>query len=724
MTSDVEDLITGLRCDVSLPEKKVQVFIDTISSVLSWTQRYTMSVIKSYIETKQLSLEDDDTLELLNAVHIPNIVSTVRTHKSNVSNLEVKAGCTIPEPVEHVLGRTKTIHRVLLLPTRGKKFQNLVKQNQVSKKVRLQKDVYHYIPIIDTLRLIMTNPGAREMIESEARQFDDTIRTFKDGHQFTLHAFLNDHPCALRLSFHIDEGEYADALGSRKGKNKLTNVCIKIQNIDARINSSLDRVYIALMVKSSVLKKYGYRKVFQPLIEDLLKLESKEGVKLKTAAAHRVTDEILWDFDENDLIAIGITEKGPIKLILKYIADKKPQEENPSSSSTHEESEVTIRAILKKDVKFQKVIHRYLDYDLVPDHKGLLHMNRILTTHFFEHQICKEYKYPTWQQKQKLAKKILEEFPQLKSTRVNDDAPPESHFFWKNGGRKTGCHTGLIETRVGNMRKDVPEDKRAFRRTKQNEAVKPDELEELACSIAAISPTPQNARNICESMAQCFPLHEWLLKSNKENKPQEILRTFPHLLAYYGLLIQQAFDRLKPIRQQEKELDRFLRMGILLDKDNWNNVHDPHIKGLLRMFKNLTNRGIKRKAEEGSMQPDEEIASPLIRWIKLNGEGTDYDAIKTHANKDLPPHIVCVGELFQPGNYHLIFDSMIVPCGDSASRAVDVFFKAFDVMGVAVPSLLRNVHSLIAFSVFGSIDNPCSQTVLNLVDRLSEIDRE
>lgn len=440
--------------------------------------------------------------------------------------------------------------------------------------------------------------------------------------------------------------------------------------------------------------------------------------------AHRVTDEILWDFDENDLIAIGITEKGPIKLILKYIADKKPQEENPSSSSTHEESEVTIRAILKKDVKFQKVIHRYLDYDLVPDHKGLLHMNRILTTHFFEHQICKEYKYPTWQQKQKLAKKILQEFPQLKSTRVNDDAPPESHFFWKNGGRKTGCHTGLIETRVGNMRKDVPEDKRAFRRTKQNEAVKPDELEELACSIAAISPTPQNARNICESMAQCFPLHEWLLKSNKENKPQEILRTFPHLLAYYGLLIQQAFDRLKPIRQQEKELDRFLRMGILLDKDNWNNVHDPHIKGLLRMFKNLTNRGIKRKAEEGSMQPDEEIASPLIRWIKLNGEGTDYDAIKTHANKDLPPHIVCVGELFQPGNYHLIFDSMIVPCGDSASRAVDVFFKAFDVMGVAVPSLLRNVHSLIAFSVFGSIDNPCSQTVLNLVDRLSEIDRE
>lgn len=59
-----------------------------------------------------------------------------------------------------------------------------------------------------------------------------------------------------------------------------------------------------------------------------------------------MTDEILWDFDENDLIAIGITEKGPIKLILKYIADKKPQEENPSSSSTHEESEVVCGSLI------------------------------------------------------------------------------------------------------------------------------------------------------------------------------------------------------------------------------------------------------------------------------------------------------------------------------------------------------------------------------------------
>lgn len=282
MASLVTDLVTELRCDVSLPEKKVQVFIENFSSLLNWTQRYTMSVIKSFINAKQLSLEDNDTIEMLNALHIPNVTTGVKTYQSNILQLETKAKCIIPQPSEIVLGKTKTIHRVLLHPARGKTYQNMVKRRQFSKKIKIKKDVCHYISIIDTLRLVMTNPEAREAIENEVPQSDETIRSFKDGRQFSLHAFLNDYPCTVRLSLHIDEGEYANPLGSRKGNNKLTNVCMKVQNIDARINSSLERIYISLMVKSSVLKKYGYKKVFQPLIEDLLKLESEEGVKIKT----------------------------------------------------------------------------------------------------------------------------------------------------------------------------------------------------------------------------------------------------------------------------------------------------------------------------------------------------------------------------------------------------------------------------------------------------------
>lgn len=282
MSSLVTDLITELRCDVSLPEKKVEVFVSSISSLLAWTQTFSMSLIKSFLNAKQMSLDDNDTIQFLNALHIPNITVDAQTHDSNITLLGSRAKCAIPEPAEYVLGKQKVIHRVLLHPSRGRKFQKRIKRNQFSQKVKIKKEVFHYISVIDTLRLIMSNPDAREMVGNEMPRTDETIHTYKDGHQFYLHEYLQKYPHAVRLSFHIDEGEYADPLGSRKGNNKLTNICFKIQNMDARINASLDRVYVALMVKSSVLKKYGYTKVFQPLIEDLLKLETDEGVKINT----------------------------------------------------------------------------------------------------------------------------------------------------------------------------------------------------------------------------------------------------------------------------------------------------------------------------------------------------------------------------------------------------------------------------------------------------------
>lgn len=41
-------------------------------------------------------------------------------------------------------------------------------------------------------------------------------------------------------------------------------------------------MYLVLMAKSSVLKKHGYAKVLQKLIEDLLVLESDDGVTVNT----------------------------------------------------------------------------------------------------------------------------------------------------------------------------------------------------------------------------------------------------------------------------------------------------------------------------------------------------------------------------------------------------------------------------------------------------------
>nr|XP_029721215.1 uncharacterized protein LOC109621257 [Aedes albopictus]XP_029729694.1 uncharacterized protein LOC109431111 [Aedes albopictus] len=455
-----------------------------------------------------------------------------------------------------------------------------------------------------------------------------------------------------------------------------------------------------------------------------------EGLRKKVDAdiydklvAHRVNEEILWDLNEQDLKDMDINEKGPIKIILKYIAKKDCLEEDTGHSSTQGQPEVTIRSILEKDGKFQKYMRRYLDYELVPDHNGLLLMNRILTTYFFEYQITKEFQYPSWKQKQELAKKIIQEFPHLESTRINDEAPAESFFFWRCGGQSSGCHTGIIETRVGNMRKDVLPENRLFRRKKNLQITAPEGLEDIAYSIAAVNPTPQNARSISEGMKQCFQLHEWILKTNKDDKLQQILRTFPHLLNYRGLLIQQVFDEINENRDHDRGLDGFLRIGIMLDKTNWSNVQDPLLKGLLRIFKSLTNRGIKRKGSQTPMHPDEEVAAPLIRWLKCDENKTVIEVLNEHAREEgSQPHIVCMAELFKHGHYYVVGQGFTIHCGDSTTQVVDVFFKLFDVLGVPIPALLRNVHSIIAYWVFKSIETPASQTVQLLIKRFEELD--
>nr|XP_029713366.1 uncharacterized protein LOC115257667 [Aedes albopictus] len=271
------------------------------------------------------------------------------------------------------------------------------------------------------------------------------------------------------------------------------------------------------------------------------------------------------------------------------------------------------------------------------------------------------------------------------------------------------------------MRKDVPPENRLFRRTTPTKLNAPEGLEDLACEVEAISATPQNARSIKDGMANCFPLHKWMLQTCKTNRLQKILATFPHLLAYNGRLIQQCFDLLKPDRNQVVELEKYLRAGTMLDKASWINVQDRDMKGLLRIFKALSNRGIKRKAGDEQMHPDELTACPLVRWIKLNDGDTDVDVLNRHASReDLQPHIVCVGDLFHRGQYHIICEGFIVPCGESVVNVVDVFFKMFDVLGTPVPPLLRNLHSLFAFNVFKSIENPGSQTAQDLASRIEE----
>lgn len=122
-------------------------------------------------------------------------------------------------------------------------------------------------------------------------------------------------------------------------------------------------------------------------------------------------------------------------------------------------------------------------------------------------------------------------------TLINTTCFLKSFFFWRYGGNGKGSHAGLIETRVANMRKDVPSDERLFQRQKKVKIVLPDGIHEMAAKLAALTGNAQNGKLVSGGMEQCFLLHQYLLQEGGDNMVQEIMTTFPHLLGYDGVMV-------------------------------------------------------------------------------------------------------------------------------------------------------------------------------------------
>ncbi|XP_055601503.1 uncharacterized protein LOC129750558 [Uranotaenia lowii] len=121
------------------------------------------------------------------------------------------------------------------------------------------------------------------------------------------------------------------------------------------------------------------------------------------------------------------------------------------------------RESFEKDVVFRdKVLIPILDKGGVPTGSQLNRLTRI-TCQYMERRIRLHSLYPSSDEQEMAAKKLLALFPQLSATRVTPDAPPESRFFWRTAGKGKGHgHYGLIYNRVRNMLKTVPPEKRKF----------------------------------------------------------------------------------------------------------------------------------------------------------------------------------------------------------------------------------------------------------------------
>ena len=149
-----------------------------------------------------------------------------------------------------------------------------------------KKDVGHYVPLVKMLKFILDQQDICSYIKSYA----STRRIYCDDEKLydLRYNHSEDEAVDIPLIFYMDEFEPANPIGSRKKIHKLTAIYYTIGTIPPQQRSELRSIFLWGLFYHSHVKKYGYEKILEPLVEDIKSLQedniclvSKDGSPLK-----------------------------------------------------------------------------------------------------------------------------------------------------------------------------------------------------------------------------------------------------------------------------------------------------------------------------------------------------------------------------------------------------------------------------------------------------------
>lgn len=79
----------------------------------------------------------------------------------------------------------------------------------------------------------------------------------------------------MLLNLYVDDFEICNPLGTSCKKHKICAVYWTLSNLPPGCHSSLSSIYLALLCRSEDVRSYRYEKVLEPLLQDLVTLESQ-----------------------------------------------------------------------------------------------------------------------------------------------------------------------------------------------------------------------------------------------------------------------------------------------------------------------------------------------------------------------------------------------------------------------------------------------------------------
>lgn len=132
-----------------------------------------------------------------------------------------------------------------------------------------KEDTFLFIPISTVLKVQLEKLDIFYSFQrsSEKASSED----FSDGKIFQGQPFFGD-PNVVRLHLYTDEFEVVNPLGSKRTVHKLTAFYFTIGNLEPNYKSQLRHIHLCILVRHQHLKRYDFKEILHPLIQDLRKL--------------------------------------------------------------------------------------------------------------------------------------------------------------------------------------------------------------------------------------------------------------------------------------------------------------------------------------------------------------------------------------------------------------------------------------------------------------------
>ena len=143
------------------------------------------------------------------------------------------------------------------------------------REAKSPKAVVHYVNVIETVRNLVQDPSFNNLVErtNVADHSDTKLRDVKDGQLFKRNPFFQENNGAYTMMLYSDAIELVNPLGAGRGRHKVIQIFFSLCEIPKHQRSKIDRIMLVAVFKEKLVKRFGFKKIYEKLIKDLMVLE-------------------------------------------------------------------------------------------------------------------------------------------------------------------------------------------------------------------------------------------------------------------------------------------------------------------------------------------------------------------------------------------------------------------------------------------------------------------